>query len=86
MAKIPNPLPGKFLLVIKTPYGKQYYVSSGTYDAGTQHESDYLNWSKWPAYAYRFETLKRARSMARKLRETHKVKPMIMTREGEYVS
>lgn len=84
--KQPNPAPGKFLLYTKTPFGKVYYMESGTTGIGTDRQGEYIHWTKYPKHAYRFETLKRARSMADIIRSVYGSRAMIMNREGECVS
>ena len=74
---------GKFFLRVKTRFGFDYYLESGTADVGTPMTESYLYWTRYRRFARSFRTLKAARAMARLLLEKHGANVTIVDCDGK---
>ena len=74
---------GKFFLRVKTRFGFDYYLESGTADVGTPMAESYLYWTRYLRFARSFRTVKAARAMARLLLEKHGANVTVVDQDGK---
>ena len=77
--------PGKYLLLKRTQYIREYYHESGTQDVGTKDERDYCNWTRYRDEARSFQTVKEAQAMARMLWEKYGASVTVVNHYGGVV-
>lgn len=76
---------GKFYIRRKTKFAEKFYQDSGITDVGTPNQEAYIRWTGALDFAYAFNTVKTAKSMAKNLHQLTGAKVDVVDCNGEVV-